>query len=333
MNENPTGNTNEGRAFLSGLGRMGRRHLVGLLRAGYPVVGWDPDPSSVEAAHRIVRDTGFPSHRLEILAEPPMERFAIAVFAETAPHRLENLRRFLHTSRADRILLEKPLTSDPEKLESYTTLLAEHRISADQVFVNLTLRTLPLFLELRELSLPSREIVFTLNGGAKGIGCNALHYLDLFLALTSEEPTGVQWSHLSQDPLPSARGVDFVDFGGEFLVRNRRGIFFGSLSAYSSASPVLTIRGDHFISWVDEGAQTFLLRSRDPGSTKPTTLYGQDYTYLVEGPLDGADHAILTEKWARGKIELPSLPSAKSVHALLFALLASGGAPPPYRFT
>jgi hypothetical protein len=312
---------------------MGRRHLVGLLRAGYDVIGSDPNPTSIEAAHQCVREEGFEPRRFDGQPVEGPIRFAVALFAETAPHRLQALRNFLMAHSADRILLEKPLTNDPRKAEAFLSLLDEHCVDKEQVFVNLTLRTLPLFCELQPLCRASREITLTLNGGAKGLGCNALHYLDLFLALTSEEPATVQWARLNEERLASRRGPDFFDFGGEFLVKGQRGTFFGSLSAHSSAAPVLSLRGDHFLATVDEGTQSFVLRCRDSESKKPVTLYGQDYSGLVEGAIEGTDHATLTERWAKRQITLPTIAMALRSHALLFGLLSTGGAKPPYHFT
>src|SRR4051812_1762160 len=99
-------------AYLSGLGMMGRRHLKGLVRAGFDVIASDPNPEAFDAARTELAAVGMPTHRLRS-ADAPQGRFDVAVFSETAPSRFANFRCFLSTAGANRILLEKPLSGDP----------------------------------------------------------------------------------------------------------------------------------------------------------------------------------------------------------------------------
>jgi hypothetical protein len=314
-------------AYLCGLGSMGQRHLVGLARAGFQVIGQDPKESAFEAAKAALEAAGLDSGLLQKGPCPP--RVAVALFCETADRRLDNVEQFLASRDASRLLLEKPLTADPRELGRYRSLAALR----PGIQVNLPLRALPFFRRLSPLALESSSVTMTLNGGAKGLGGNGIHYLDLFLSLTAEGGAAVPWCRLDEEALPSPRGAQFEDFGGDFLVENPRGRLYASLTASSSAAPVLTVRGDHFLAVFDEGTQSFHLRRRRQHSVRPASDYGRDYEPVAEGPMTGVDHPSLTEQWAKGTLALPTLQQAVAAHELLFEILGSGGAARPYRFT
>lgn len=311
--------------FLCGLGAMGRKHLAALLRAGYRVTALDPAPDARELARAIAKDETAGS--LAIVDAVPRVAFDLAVFAEPAPARGANLERFLDEAGAARVLLEKPVAASVTELRR-----AAARLGA-RAQVNLSRRAWPFTHRLRALAEPSREIVVTLNGGAKGIGCNAVHYLDLFLLLAGGDGARIAYSRLSPLRVPSPRGAEFSDFGGTFLVESGRGTFFASLAAESSAAPVFSVRGDHFIAWVDESDWTYRVQARRADSSLPNYRYGRDYEVIESGSLAPPAPESITAAWARGEAELPSLDDAAVSHELLFEILGQGGAEPPYHFT
>src|SRR5262249_11748239 len=98
---------------------MGRRHLSGLLRAGFRVVALDPRPSGAEAAIHILETARFDKKLFHWVQEIPPEAFDVAIFSETAPYRLQNVSHFLEVATTKKLLLEKPLTSNPSELPAY----------------------------------------------------------------------------------------------------------------------------------------------------------------------------------------------------------------------
>ena len=111
-------------AFVSALGAMGRRHVKGLVRAGFDVVAVDPNPAVMDVARRELHEAGLDSGKLSIV-DRPTGRFGVAVFAETTPDRLANFVRFLDSSFADRILLEKPLSADPAEYDRFLAIASD----------------------------------------------------------------------------------------------------------------------------------------------------------------------------------------------------------------
>lgn len=318
-----------GKAYLSGLGMMGRRHLLGLLRAGFDVVASDTRASSVDAAKAAIEAAKLPLDRFRVA--DPSGKFDVAVFSETATSRFENVSAFLKNNFAKRYLLEKPLTSDQATLDRFS---AAFKNTDSEVCVNFPRRTWAISPRLKELCGASTFSQYTVTGGAAGFGCNGIHYLDFWLYLLGmPKDVKVLSSTLSDVSVASGRGAEFQDLGGSFLVTCSKGSFFCSLGAESSAPPTVSLRGDHFICWVDEADLNFKLKARRKDSVKPNYLYGHDYETVDQGTLALMPLDQVTEGWAAGRIALPTLSTGLDAHRLLFGILEASGASKPYRFT
>lgn len=311
---------------------MGKRHLVGLLKAGFEVVGRDPRRESRDSAMSTAATTGFPE-AFRCDQDEPEGEFEVAVFAETAPYRLRNLEDFLEKATSKKLLIEKPLTADPTELPHYRELFRSHGLEPRDVSVNLSRRTWPFFVRLKTFCGDSPEIMVTANGGAVGFGSNGIHFLDLFLYLTGEADHEVEYARLSTTSIGSGRGPEFSDFGGTFLIGNGRSSLFCSLSAESSAPPLFVLRGDHFIASFDEFDLGYRLASRHPESRNPNYLCGRDYSIVDQGTMGILPFEQVTARWADGTLVLPDFEDAFAAHQLLFSILEAAGRAPPYAFT
>ncbi len=318
-------------AYISGLGTMGRRHLVGLVRGGFEVVASDPKPEALDAGRNELSAAGLPADRLH-LSDGSQSRFDVAIFAETAPARLANFRRFLSAARADRILLEKPLSADPAECEAFLSLAREHQVER-VTQVNLARRTWTHVQMLVALCGREPRFAVTLNGGAIGMGSMGIHYVDTFLALSGDDVPRVVWSALSNERVSSGRGEQFLDYGADFVLQGIRGRLLASLEASSSANVVMTVRGAHFMAIVDYTDLRWKLWRRKSDSALPNYRYGADYQVVERGPLELPAMDAVTEQWALGGLQLSSLEQAAATHQLLDSILRAGGAHSPYNFT
>lgn len=318
-------------AFLSALGMMGRRHLKGLARAGFTVFACDPNPAAYAAARDELAQSGLPEGCLRSDEALP-DSVDIAIFSETTTARFENFRGLLSRTRVGRVLLEKPLTADPAEHQMFLDLAKAHGI-AERTQVNFIRRTWPHVQRLADMCSRERQFAMTLNGGAIGLGCMGIHYLDTFLCLSGDEMPAVRWAALSAETVKSGRGQQFEDFGGDFVLEGARGRLLASLSAGSSANVVMSVRGEHFIAQVDYTDMHWKVSRRRADSTLPFYRYGADYEIVEQGRLEIPAMDAVTEDWALGRRDLPVLEQALATHRLLDDVLRAGGARPPYRFT
>jgi predicted dehydrogenase len=318
-------------AYLSALGVMGRRHLKGLVRAGFSVFACDPNPAAHAAARSELVQSGLPEDCLCFDQTLPAS-VDVAIFSETTTARFENFRSLLSRARVGRVLLEKPITANPDEHEMYLSLAKANGI-AERTQVNFIRRTWPHVQHLADICSREKQFAMTLNGGAIGLGCMGIHYLDTFLCLSGDEMPAVRWANLSAETVKSGRGQQFEDFGGDFVLEGSRGRLFASLSAGSSANVVMTVRGEHFMAQVDYNEMQWKISRRRADSTMPFYRYGADYKIVEQGRLEIPAMDAVTEGWALGRIDLPVLEQALVTHRLLDEILRAGGAHPPYRFT
>lgn len=319
-------------AFLSALGAMGRRHLNGLVRAGFSVTAYDVNDGLEKVVKEALLAAGLSADRVTFSREIPSGNFDVAVFAETTTSRLANFRQFLSRGKAARILVEKPMSADPDEVRAFNAI-AEERGVSDCVQVNFVRRCWPHLQRLAVRCALEERFTVTLNGGAIGLGCMGIHYLDTFLALSGDDMPDVTWSELSKTSVASGRGANFADFGGDFVLSGRRARLLASLEAGSSANVVMSIRGAHFLAQVDYTDMRWKISSRKPDSVLPNYRYGADYVVVEEGPVSIPAMDAITHDWALGSIELPGLVQALKTHDLLDRILQAGGARPPYQYT
>lgn len=320
-------------AFLSGLGMMGRRHLKGLVGRDIQVTAFDPSEASRDQACGELAAAGLDAGLLGFCDSAPTGSFDIAIFSEVATYRHDNVSNFLENASAERYLLEKPLSADPVEVAAFAGLFAKHGVPDRAISVNLLRRSWDYVRRLKALCETSDNVQMTVNGGAFGFGCNGIHFIDLFLFLTGVPKADVVFSRLDEARVPSGRGPAIVDFGGRFLLENQKGSFFCSGSATSSAGISFSLRGQHFLAWVDETDLSWKLMVRKPGSQAPVYRCGFEYEIEAQevAKVDGMD--VSTGKWAKGELDLPSLNDVLPAHDLLHRILAEGGAEPPYGYT
>jgi len=319
-------------AFLSALGMMGRRHLKGLVRAGFSVAAYDVNDGLQETVKKELSAAGLSSDGVTFPREIPSGNFDVAVFAETTINRLANFQQFLTRGMAGRILVEKPMSADPEEVRAFQAIANEHG-AAGKTQVNFVRRHWPHLHALAERCASEEKFSVTLNGGAVGLGCMGIHYLDTFLALSGDEVPEVTWSELSKTLVASGRGANFSDFGGDFVLSGRKARLLASLEAGSSANVLMSVRGAHFLAQVDYTDMRWKISSRKPGSVLPNYRYGADYEVVEEGAVSVPAMDAITHDWALGLIELPGLMLALKTHDLLDRILQAGGARPPYQYT
>lgn len=316
------------KAFVSALGRMGRNHARGLAKCGYDLVTIEPDISNIDLFRSELKDSNLDC--MVDFVDRPSSHYAAAIFSETVPSRLTNLKNFIKFAKADKFLIEKPITSDPLELDEFLKLSISEGLD---ISVNFSRRAWPHIRTLAKLCHEETSFVVMINGGAVGLGCNGIHFLDMFLDLCGEDVPEIESVSLSDRLIDSGRGKRFKDIGGDFTLRGRRGALYASLSSESSAGVFVTIRGSRFIAYLDYINWSWKLVQRDPSSELPTYRYGAEYRVIDEGHALVPNPSEITERWARGSLQLPSLDRALVAHNLLFDILARGGMNPPYRFT
>lgn len=199
-----------------GVGNLGLRHLQSLSERVAPTALFAVDQSEqfLEAAVRHIdahpgRNANVTLSVLRHVHELP-RMLDFVVVATAADVRLKILRELLANNKVTRfLLLEKVLFQRQEDYKECMSMLTQHKVEA---FVNCPLRTYDIYATVKTFFEGSPLRLMTVSGGEWGLGCNAIHFLDLFAYLTGNIATRFDLQLDSEARASKRRG--FLEFTG-----------------------------------------------------------------------------------------------------------------------
>jgi predicted dehydrogenase len=319
-----------------GAGRMGTRHIQGLLQISdiKEIVIVDLKEEALENAKNTLGEQT--SKRLifntleQFLATP--SQADIVIDASTAQNRIERLETILKTN-CKYILIEKPLGQSLEEVEE---LIRFSKKQNTPIFVNLNMRMYEVFRKIRQdlQELPQLQgfVNISINTGTLGIGANGIHYLDLSMFLLDANRTELVAGEIEEAVIPSGRGANFGDFGGWATIKFfKDNIYKGrlqiSMSSESTAFGSWEIVAPHGRVQFNEveGKLNYQLRKAD--SQMPINRYFADYQPIETKSFESPFLGDLTKLWAETLIKdskslLPLLEESYETHKLMFEWLA-----------
>ena len=208
-------------ALLVGAGTMGGRHLQGLAKSRVfdAILVVEPNPEARGKAGALWREVPEGQGKTlrfldwpELAAEPPP---AFALVATTAAGRLAILERLLELG-IRHLLIEKIAF---QCISDYRRAVRAAATASAQVRVNLPMRMVPLFQALRQ-RLAGQAFAMTVENGDRGLGCNGLHFFDLFSFIAGSEIDRMEVA-IDLPPRPSPRGGSLIDFTGRAALKAR----------------------------------------------------------------------------------------------------------------
>lgn len=198
-----------------GAGQIGSRHLQGVLRASNPLEIFvvDPFENSLEIAKERAGQVENKGHIVTYMANISNLPHAIdvAIIATSSNVRESVIQQLIASVEIKYLILEKILFQSVDSYLTIPSLLAEKGIIT---WVNLPMRTYGHFNQLKAVLAPLNErMSFNVVGSNWRIGCNAIHYIDLFEYLSDSKVIELNSDWLDTEIVPSKR-VGFVEFTG-----------------------------------------------------------------------------------------------------------------------
>lgn len=209
------------RVLLIGAGEMGSRHLQGLaaLPAGSAVAVLEP--RAVARAVALQRWQQMPGHDavpVRFLEDGEgWGGFDAAILATGASGRLDLLRRVLEAGIRT-VLAEKVLFQSVAAYRQAVLLAAA--VQAD-VRAHVPLRSVPVLQRLRDATL-GKPFTLAVEVGDRGLGCNGIHFLDLFQYLGGMPPSSVE-AVIDRPLQANRRDPALVEFTGMLTAGNAEG--------------------------------------------------------------------------------------------------------------
>lgn len=204
-----------------GAGQLGSRHLQGLARVEAPlsIHLLDPSESSLVLARSRYEEVAGASspHRLHICQDVTQlpDQLEFAISATTANHRLSSLRQVLGLVSIRHLLLEKVLFQRVDEYQIAAQLLEK---TGTRAWVNCARRMFPSYQELKAFFGDDAPFLLQVSGGNWGLGCNGIHFCDLFTYLTGSDELSFDASGLDEMAHASKR-AGFFEFTGTLVGR------------------------------------------------------------------------------------------------------------------
>ena len=207
-----------------GVGNIGSRHLQGLLGSKYSLTIFiiEPNPISIENIKNFINKKIDINPNTNIIIGAELSKLPknidLAIVATQSRIRKKIIVTLLETVSLKYLIIEKIVFQKVDDFYEVKHLLEENQIKS---WVNCPYRTYPIYIELKEL-INRRKLLMTVKGRDWGMGCNSIHFIDLFTYLTGEEIIEVDSSGLSNEIIKAKR-EGFLEFRGLLKIKGSRG--------------------------------------------------------------------------------------------------------------
>lgn len=226
------------RIAVLGAGELGSRHLQGLMRTDGQKELFVIDPVQASLDRAMDRaaemgDVGCISASTEVTKLP--DELDLAILAMNADHRLSALRALVGHSSVRHLVLEKVLFQRLSDFDVADRLIAE---SGATCHVNHPRRMAEPYARLQMALIGAPRVNVNVTGGNWGLGCNALHLLDLIEYVSGSEVATLDTTGLDR-VIHEAKRPGFIEFTGTLAGTTAKGSFSIS-SLYGSDAPLTT---------------------------------------------------------------------------------------------
>ncbi|WP_298062291.1 Gfo/Idh/MocA family oxidoreductase [uncultured Rikenella sp.] len=219
-----------------GAGQLGSRHLQGLKLAQMPmcIQVIDKSPESLltarERYEQIVPNPQVTSVEYLTTIDELAPELDLVIVATGSKPRAAILAELLSKKQVRNLLLEKILFPD---LSDYTTVgaLLHQKGLIERTWVNCPRRMFVGYRQLREELRSVTRVSYEKRGPDWGLGCNAIHFIDLFSFLTGD--TEIKPLDLSglDSIIQESKRAGYVEFTGTIQGETTRGNAFKIISS------------------------------------------------------------------------------------------------------
>ena len=298
-----------------GAGQLGSRHLQGIVKylKQLEIYVLDPSFDSLKIAQERENEV---AHNHKVIYTQSWgslpKFFDLIIVATNANVREVIITKLLENYKVRFLILEKVL---------FQELLAYQRVQDSLVnnnvitYVNHSRRMFESYNNLKLKIETNSQGVFSVVGGNWGIGCNALHFLDLFVYLSGKNILDIN-SDSIEDVLIESSLKGFIEFSGTLTGHLTDGSFFSisSLKAESSSISVTIFNNEQrFI--IQEGGtpQIFELEKNNHFNFKIDRFKVQFQSELTTNILSG----LLENNFC----SLPTYDEARHTHELFLTTM------------
>jgi len=297
------------RIAIIGAGQLGSRHLQGIAQSTFniSIEVVEPFDSSREIAQQRYKEMPDNDYVKEILFLETIDALSgsldLVIVATGADARSKVVKELLASKQVDNLVLEKVLFQSVEEYAEIEMLLEK---TNTKCWVNHPRRMYPFYQKIKNELQEATQISYSMQGGAWGLGCNALHFIDHLAFLADSENLRLNPEYLDQKIYDSKR-KGFIEFNG-LLVGGIDDHTF-SLHANANGAPtILTIVSDTVSYKINESSGEIETAKADENwawrkSQEKVVYYQSELSQIL-----------LEEIFIKKNVSLPTYAQAKALH-------------------
>jgi len=237
-----------------GAGQLGSRHLQGLAKSGQEI--------SIEVVEPFETSRDTAKQRYEEIEKNPKitdinfyesidqlsSTLDVVIIATNSDVRSKIVKELLSKKKVNNLILEKVLFQTVDEYSEIKKLLDE---TLTKCWVNHPRRMFPFYQKLREEIKGCKQINYSVEGGAWGLACNSLHFLD-HLSYLSDKSDCVIYNDLLDPKIYETKRANYVEFNG--LLTGKFDNHSFSIYSHKDQLPLsMTITTDVLKVHIDEG--------------------------------------------------------------------------------
>ena len=196
--------------LIVGLGQLGSRYLQGILTAGLSVTidVIEPNDRSFELALSLVGDDSRAVRRVSM--NNLAKHYDIAIVATSAAMRAELVKQISTATNIDNWVLEKILAQTEDQLDEIARITA----NANGAWVNTPRRRTSIYRALKPSLQAGTPLKLDVSIQNMGLGCNAIHFIDLVSWLSNAEIEHIDIQTLGWQ---ESKRAGYKDFNGSLI--------------------------------------------------------------------------------------------------------------------
>jgi predicted dehydrogenase len=297
-------------SLIIGAGQLGSRHLQGLVKylGQLEVYVLDPSIDSLKIAEARENEI---IHNHEVFYTQSWEAlpdfFDIVIVATSANIRESVINKLLENHKVRFLILEKVLFQELDAYQRVHDLLVKHNVNT---YVNHPRRMFESYKNLKLKIEKNSQSIYSVVGGNWGVGCNALHLLDLFVYLSGKKLQDINVNSIEDKLLESSR-KGFVEFTGTLTGHLSDGSFFSITSLKGTPSAItVTIFNNEQRFIIQEGGAPQIYELAKNNLFK---IENQDFNIQYQSQLTTN---IAVELFENNICSLPTFDEARHTHEL-----------------
>ena len=225
----------------------------------------------------------------------------LAIIATSADIRFEITSKLLRHITVKNIVFEKILFQKLRHYDEMQNILTNKNVKA---WVNCPRRMYPYYKEIKN-QINKKNVAISIIGGHWGLGCNAIHYIDLFSFLTANADIQCFSNLLNKDYMPSKR-KNFIEITGCLSVKNSDESIMNLVSLHNSNVPdLVTIISDNVRFDIYESKVEVIKTSFDSSVSK------ENYEVLYQSKLS---NIFAEEILLKGTCDLTDFETSSILH-------------------